>query len=727
MDVCICCDGVHNERIASVRAEFEMPRLASIRAQVLRSVLAVALPLAALEAWNLYATGQADAQHARQQVLHLAQVTASETDRFLDQAQDILNGLAARPAVSALDSSRCDPILKEFHGLAPRFANVVTMTIDGRVICSAVPLARLARGDPDRFLLLMRGPDQLTVGKAAPGVVTGRWVVPVGRPLLDARGGIAGAVVLPVDLLSLPVLPSIDGLSVNMIVGLVAADGTVLAHSGEPKRFVGTNQGERTVTRIALRDKQGTAEDVGIDGIARIQGFAPVPGTDWTAVASLPASEVYAGVNARIATSVLLAIAILSAALLLAVQLSRKIHEPIAAIAHAADEVAAGNLAARAPVAGAAEIAAVATQFNRMLDSRARVEAGLRESEEKFSKAFHSNPAIVALTTLDGKNVDVNQAYLDFLGKTREEVLGKSVVDLQVLSVEEGQKILELIQQGGGSLRNAEIAVRFRDGSLRHFFISVDIISLGGVPHRLTTLLDSTERKAAEETLRESRTRLQALTRRLLEVQETERRTIARELHDEVGGVLTAVKLNLLSLRRKRLSDAGEAALADGLALVDGAIQTVRSRSLDLRPAVLDDLGLIPALKWYCGRQAQRAGVAIELALDAIDLKSAPQLESTCFRIVQESVTNALRHAKARRIQVTLHRDEDSLVLEIADDGTGFAPAAARRRGLAGESSGLLGMEERANLLGGRLGIDSAPGAGTRVWVKFSLPQEAHA
>jgi signal transduction histidine kinase len=142
---------------------------------------------------------------------------------------------------------------------------------------------------------------------------------------------------------------------------------------------------------------------------------------------------------------------------------------------------------------------------------------------------------------------------------------------------------------------------------------------------------------------------------------------------------------------------------------------------------VLDDLGLIPALKWYCGRQAQRAGVAIELALDAIDLKSTPQLESACFRIVQESVTNALRHASARHIQVTLHRDEDSLVLEIADDGTGFGPAAARQRGLAGESSGLLGMEERANLLGGRLGIDSAPGAGTRVWVKFSLPEEAHA
>lgn len=224
-------------------------------------------------------------------------------------------------------------------------------------------------------------------------------------------------------------------------------------------------------------------------------------------------------------------------------------------------------------------------------------------------------------------------------------------------------------------------------------------------------------------TLRENQARLGALTRRLLEAQETERRSIARELHDEVGGVLTAVKLNLLSLQGKRAGAAGQAAFTDSLALVDGAIQTVRSLSLALRPAVLDDLGLIPALKWYCERQAQRAGIAIELSLDAIDLKSAPQLEIACFRIVQESVTNALRHARARCIQVALRRADDGFELEIADNGGGFEVAAARRKGHSGENSGLLGMEERTKLLGGRLTIDSTPGAGARVRVQFAVPE----
>jgi PAS domain S-box-containing protein len=232
-----------------------------------------------------------------------------------------------------------------------------------------------------------------------------------------------------------------------------------------------------------------------------------------------------------------------------------------------------------------------------------------------------------------------------------------------------------------------------------------------------------TERVQAEAERREHRARLEAVTRRLLKVQEAERRAIARELHDEVGGVLTAVKLNLLSLRGGRSAATGEAALADGLALVDGAIQSVRSISIDLRPTVLDDLGLIPALKWYCERQAQRSGTPIALAFDAVDLKRAPQLESACFRIAQESITNALRHAGAHRIQVALRRGDAGIELEIADDGTGFDAGAARRAGNAGEHSGLLGMEERTMLLGGRFAIDTAPGGGTRVRAEFPLPE----
>lgn len=266
-----------------------MPRRASIRTLLVHLVLAVALPLAVLTAWVLFETYRDDQRQARTQVLQLAQMTASQTAIFLGQAHNILNGLAARPAVRALDASRCDPILKDFLGLAPRFSNIVTSTLDGRVICSAAPLVGPTRLDPDNLLNRLRGPEQLTVGRITRGTITGRWAALLGRPLLDAQGGVAGAVGLAVDLLTLPVLPSVEGLAANTVVALIAGDGTVLARSSEAQRFVGSNQGNTAIARTVLRDKRGTAEDVGIDGVARILGFAPIPGTDWIAVASVPA------------------------------------------------------------------------------------------------------------------------------------------------------------------------------------------------------------------------------------------------------------------------------------------------------------------------------------------------------------------------------------------------------------------------------------------------------
>jgi len=215
--------------------------------------------------------------------------------------------------------------------------------------------------------------------------------------------------------------------------------------------------------------------------------------------------------------------------------------------------------------------------------------------------------------------------------------------------------------------------------------------------------------------------RLQVLSSRLLEIQEAERRHIARELHDEVGQALTAVKINLQMLRRLDDRDAAAGRLDDSLGMVDRVLQGVRRLSLDLRPSLLDDLGLPAALRWYVGAQAQRAGLAQEVIAGALppDLPSA--LATTCFRIVQEAVTNVVRHAHATRLTVTLDTDKGTVHLVVRDDGLGFDVGAARRRALSGESLGLLGLEERTELAGGRVTIESAPGRGTTVRVSLPL------
>ncbi len=220
------------------------------------------------------------------------------------------------------------------------------------------------------------------------------------------------------------------------------------------------------------------------------------------------------------------------------------------------------------------------------------------------------------------------------------------------------------------------------------------------------------------EEVQQSRERLQGLSHRLIEVQEAERRTIAGELHDEIGQALTLVKMNLQAV--ERLSGDTEAGvhLGESVAIVERALEQVRNLSLDLRPSLLDDLGLVAALRWYVARQARVAGLMVHFKAEDPGGHLAPTLETTCFRVAQEALTNVVRHARAREVWVQL-TCENELCLTIRDDGSGFDVVAAQARASRGESFGLLGMRERVDIVNGRLTISSSPGKGTLVCACF--------
>ncbi len=220
------------------------------------------------------------------------------------------------------------------------------------------------------------------------------------------------------------------------------------------------------------------------------------------------------------------------------------------------------------------------------------------------------------------------------------------------------------------------------------------------------------ERKRSEVTL-------QLLSRRLLEAQENERRAIARELHDELGQSLQAIKINLQTAQR--YPQEGATRLAESLEVVDQTIQQVRTLSVDLRPSLLDDLGLVAALEWYIDRQAQRVGFDGQFVATPPDLRLDPTVEIVCFRVVQEALTNIARHTQARRVRVALQQQAEELHLVIHDDGVGFDVRAAQERVLQGESFGLLSMRERVELAGGDFAITSSPTQGTEIRVRFPL------
>ena len=221
--------------------------------------------------------------------------------------------------------------------------------------------------------------------------------------------------------------------------------------------------------------------------------------------------------------------------------------------------------------------------------------------------------------------------------------------------------------------------------------------------------------------IRLGRERQRLLSRRLVEVQEAERRSIARELHDQIGQVLTGLKL-VLEMTARETGDLRNENLAEALSLVDELMAQVRELSLSLRPAMLDDLGLLPALIWQFERYTAQTQVAVDFKHRGVEgIRFDSEIETAAYRIVQEALTNVARHAGVDRANVRLWADEGGLYLQVEDLGRGFDPAAAMSSSV---SSGLSGMRERANLLGGQLTIESEPDE--RTLLSASLPLDGH-
>jgi signal transduction histidine kinase/ligand-binding sensor domain-containing protein len=224
----------------------------------------------------------------------------------------------------------------------------------------------------------------------------------------------------------------------------------------------------------------------------------------------------------------------------------------------------------------------------------------------------------------------------------------------------------------------------------------------------------------SQHELEEAYAGLRQLTGRLESAKEEERSHLSRELHDEFGQTLTAAKINLQMLRQAAPDSAHAQKLEDSVRMIDGMIHQARNIALGLRPPLLDEAGLVPALGHHLEALAGRAGVRIDFDPSG-GASVPPELNVTVFRLVQEAVNNALRHANATAIRVSLSETENELSLVVEDDGVGFDPGAVAERTRRGEHLGLLGMTERARSAGGRIELDSRPGGGSRIEVRLPL------
>ncbi len=339
----------------------------------------------------------------------------------------------------------------------------------------------------------------------------------------------------------------------------------------------------------------------------------------------------------------------------------------------------------------------------------------LRRARDELQLVVDTMPTMAWTLSSDGRLEFVSQRWTRYTGLTPQQAIvdqGSTVHPDDIApAVEEWRKAL-----ASGADYEGEMRLRRADGEYRRFLVrTVPLLDAeGSIVRWYGTSTDIEDRKRAEQALREGAERLQHLSRRLLEVQEEERRHLARELHDEFGQILAAVGLNLQAARNAA-GDAAREHLDECAAMLRQAGERVRGLALDLRPAILETAGLDGTLRWLAKQHRERTGIDTQVIGEARRVK--PDVAIACFRVAQEALTNVVRHAAARRVWIELTVEGCTLEIAIRDDGTGFDVTSTARDAPGLGHLGLLGMSERVEILGGKLRIDSELGRGSTIRV----------
>ena len=351
-----------------------------------------------------------------------------------------------------------------------------------------------------------------------------------------------------------------------------------------------------------------------------------------------------------------------------------------------------------------------------------QLKAELDDWRRRFQLIFDLAPVAMWITE-DDKVMFANRACASlFAAGDGTQILGRSIYTLLHPSSHESvMRQVSLALSGAVQAAMVNERIARLDGNERE----VEIVIAALPDHGRTTvqmvLTDVTQRKEERQQLEQSRQELRRLSAGVVEAREEERRRIARELHDELGQRLSALKMDLSTLGRDLHDHVYDRRVTAMMDMLDDTVASVRRIAADLRPMMLDDLGLNAAIEWLVRDSAQRMGMEVTVRLGEVDPALDNQASTAVYRMVQEALTNVARHARATDVSIDMRQLGNELVLTVHDNGVGF-PLNTRRKE---NSLGLIGIRERAHLLGGTLDIDNPHGGGGRLTVRLPLQSRA--
>jgi PAS domain S-box-containing protein len=680
----------------------------------------------------------------RERARQLNQVAHREEGELLAQIRQLLLAVSESSAVRSADPTAGKKSLEEFIATYPAYANLAVMDTNGQVLAAALPLAFPTNQADRGFVRRILDKRAFVSGGYLAGLPQGKPTVSFGCPVFSSSGSVQAVAVAWIGLdwftragseLSAQVPPSAAWTVVNR-------KGTIIARYPDSGPASGEPFPDRKVVRTALKQSAGIVQTRNSQGTPFFYAFESLNSQLWTGKAvmilGIPRRILFAEGNRVLIRELGWIVGAACLALALGwVGGSLLVVQPVKALLRASARLASGDLSTRTGLRhGKDELGQLTRTFDHMAHAleqreheRQLVEETL-QTRDTMIRELPLLPAAVCVCDQSGAVELYNRTAVELWGcEPPDPHAGRRFCGAHKLFHPDGTPMPHSesptaeVLRTGIPLRNQELVIGRPDGTRVSVLASVvplrdtDGFMLGAV----SCLQDITDRKRAEKKLQATNEKLQLMSRRLVESQESERRHIARELHDEVGQTLTVAEMNLQAVLQSSSPAPMTRRLQESLQAVEQVLEQVRDLSLSLRPSMLDDLGLEPALKWLTSRQAALTGIQADFQADKLEDRLDPVIETACFRVAQEALTNVVRHAHGRSVSLALRKRNGHLHLIVRDDGVGFDVPTVRHRVVQGASLGLLSMEERATLVDGVVKLKSAPGRGTEIHAWFPL------
>ena len=386
--------------------------------------LSLALPLIALIGYGLYDRARDEFAAAEILALRLAESNADRTGEYLSGLRATLEALARRPLVRAMDAARCDPRLGDLVELYPRAASLIVVDVGGAILCSSNPLPRdrVVRVRDMELLTEMRADPRFRVSKPVRNRFDGRWIVSAVQPVTDEKGSLVGTVAMATDLLRWHPFPPPSALPAGAILTIATSDGTIIARSADEDKWISRKLWDERLMQRVLGLKEGVVHATGADGVEKVFGVSSVRGLPWVVLAGLPEESVFAPARARLAETGATLALVIGGVLVLAWAFVARLAKPIRAIAAAVRARSEGNEAAEIPVAGPIEVAEVARELNRLIETTERALAESGKQSERLRIVHEIDRAITSEVKPDAIAAAVLQPVRLLLGVARVNI-----------------------------------------------------------------------------------------------------------------------------------------------------------------------------------------------------------------------------------------------------------------------------------------------------------------